>query len=488
MKKIVDASQMKKIDQYSIETIKIPSIVLMEEAARAVVRCVEAHIVKDTRIVAVCGSGNNGADGIAAARILYNKGYQVGLYLIGKEESATKEWKLQLEIAKNLQIPVVDSIEDADVIIDGIFGIGLSREVTGSFFKLIEEINKLNALVVSVDIASGIHASTGQVMGIAVQADYTVTFGYSKIGMILYPGRTYSGKVLVEDIGFPPVSLEQAQVSMQCVEEADLEILSHLRPHNSHKGTFGKVLVIAGSPNMAGAAVFSSKSAYRMGSGLVKVYTPKENRIIIQNLVPEVVLSTYKSDVTKKAILEELSWASVVVLGPGLGRDKVAKKITETVVKNCKVPLIIDADALRNLAEIENYKDLLKPYMILTPHMGELSALTNLSISEVVKKKLELVTGFSCTCIAKDASSVIGNEKGEIYLNTSGCSALATAGSGDVLTGIIAGLLVHSIEPTLAAAMGAFIHGKVGELVGSKLGEAFVMATDLIDYIGEIIK
>ena len=488
MRKIVNASQMKKIDEYSIQTIKIPSVVLMEEAARAVVRCIEAYVSKDSKIIAVCGSGNNGADGIGAARILYNKGYQVKLYLAGKEESATKEWKLQREIAKNLQIPVVDSIEDADVIIDGIFGIGLSREVTGDYAKLIEDINKLNALVVSVDIASGIDASTGKVMGVAIRASYTVTFGYSKIGMHLYPGKEYSGKVLVEDIGFPPISLEKAKVSTNCIEDDDLTFLPRLRPNNSYKGTFGKVLIIAGSPNMAGAAVFSAKSAYRMGSGLVKVYTPKENRIIIQNLVPEAILSTYKNDVTKKEILEELSWASVVVLGPGLGRDKVAKKITETIVKNCKVPLVIDADAIRNLAEIENYKDLLKPHMILTPHMGELSALTSLSISEVAKKKLELVTSFPCTCIAKDASSVIGNEKGEIYLNTSGCSALATAGSGDVLTGIIAGLLSYSIEPTFATALGAFIHGRVGEEAGRKLGEAFVMATDLINNIGEIVK
>ena len=475
MKKIVNASQMKKIDEYSIQTIKIPSVVLMEEAARAVVKCIESQISKDRKIIAVCGSGNNGADGIATARILYNKGYQVGLYLVGKEESATKEWKLQREIAKNLQVPVVNSIENADVIIDGIFGIGLSREVTGNYAKLIEDINKLNTLVVSVDIASGIDASTGKVMGVAIRANNTVTFGCSKIGMHLYPGKEYSGKVFVEDIGFPPIS---------CIEDSDLMFLSGLRPNNSHKGTFGKVLIIAGSLNMAGAAVFSAKSAYRMGSGLVKVYTPKENRIIIQNLVPEAILSTYKSDVTKKEILEELSWASVVVLGPGLGTDKAAKKITETVVKNCKVPLVIDADALRNLAEIENYKDLLKSHMILTPHMGELSALTNLSISEVIEKKLELVTSFPCTCIAKDASSVIGNEKGDVYINTSGCSALATAGSGDVLTGIIAGLLAYSIEPTFAAALGAFIHGKLGEVAGSKLGEAFVMATDLINNIG----
>lgn len=488
MKRILDASQMKKIDEYSIETIKIPSVVLMEEAARSVVKCVKSQVEKDARIVAICGTGNNGADGIAVARILHEEGYQTEIYLIGNKEHATKEWKLQLEIAKNLQVPFTTKLEGSTVIIDAIFGIGLSREVVGDYAKLIEQINALSALVVSVDIASGVHASTGKIMGVAIKADYTVTFGYSKIGMNIYPGKEYSGLVFVEDIGFPAVSLKQVGATPQCIEDSDLSILSSLRPPNSHKGTFGKVLVIAGSENMAGAAVFSAKSAYRMGSGLVKVYTPKENRIIIQNLVPEAILSTYKSDVTKKAILEELSWASVVVLGPGFGRDKTAKKITEIVVKNCKVPLVMDADALRNLAEIENYKKLLKPHMILTPHMGELAALTNLSVSEVIERKLELVKSFPCTCIAKDASSVIGNEKGELYINTSGCSALATAGSGDVLTGIIAGLLSYSVEPTLAAAMGVFIHGRVGERAGKELGEASVIATDLINFIGEIIK
>jgi NAD(P)H-hydrate epimerase len=309
MKKVVNAVQMKQIDSYSIHTIKIPSLVLMEQAAKAVAKCVKKHVKKGKKVLVVCGMGNNGADGIAAGRMLFNWGYEVSIFCIGNRSHATPEWQTQEEIAKNLGIPFVSEISKVDVMIDAIFGIGLSREITGEYAKVVEEINQSEALKVSVDIASGVNASDGSILGLAVRADYTVTFGYQKIGMILYPGLSYSGKVVVADIGFPKVSLEQVNVKTQCVEDKDLKILSSLRPQDSHKGTFGKVLVIAGSLNMAGAAVFSAKAAYRMGSGLVKVYTPKENRIMIQNLVPEAILSTYEND-----LLEELKWASVVVL------------------------------------------------------------------------------------------------------------------------------------------------------------------------------
>jgi NAD(P)H-hydrate epimerase len=483
MKKIVNAMQMKQIDSYSIHTIKIPSLVLMEQAAKAVAKCVKKHVKKGKKVLVVCGMGNNGADGIAAGRMLFNWGYEVWIFCMGNRSHATPEWQTQEEIAKNLGIPFVSEISKTDVIIDAIFGIGLSREITGEYAKVVEEINQSKALTVSVDIASGVNASDGSILGCAVRADYTVTFGYQKIGMLLYPGLSYSGKVTVVDIGFPKVSLEQANVKTYCIEDKDLKIFSSLRPQDSHKGTFGKVLVIAGSLNMAGAAIFSAKSAYRMGSGLVKVYTPKENRIMIQNLVPEAILSTYEND-----LLEELKWASVVVLGPGIGRSEEAKQIVETVVTNCKVPLVIDADGLRNLAKIPDYKKYLSSQMILTPHMGELSALVGLPIEDVKKQKLEITRDFPCTCVIKDSRTIITNEKGETYLNTSGCSALATAGSGDVLTGIIAGLLAHGMETSLAAAMGVFIHGKAGENAARKKTEASVIASDLIDVIGEVIK
>ncbi|MBP3576483.1 MAG: NAD(P)H-hydrate epimerase, partial [Lachnospiraceae bacterium] len=286
MKYALGSGQMKAIDRYTIETVGIPSMVLMEKAAMAVVRHTKELCSEKDTILAVCGYGNNGGDGIAAARILFMEGYHVAIYMVGEKERATKETKQQMKIAKKIGVPMLRKVkwEEYTVIVDAVFGIGLTRAVAGEFRKIVESINNSEAKVVAVDIPSGVSADDGKVLGIAVKADVTVTFGYQKVGCLLFPGSECAGRVFVEDIGFANGGLSEAPKRFYFDEEPGA--LLPIRQKNSNKGTYGKVLVIAGSKNMSGAAYFAATAAYRMGSGLVRILTAQENREILQRQIP----------------------------------------------------------------------------------------------------------------------------------------------------------------------------------------------------------
>lgn len=305
MRYLVTGSQMRAIDQDTIQNIGIPSLVLMERAAECVARKAEQLCDQKTlQILAICGVGNNGADGVAAARMLYLHGFDVLVVVVGNEAHATKEFEVQKGIAEKLEIPVVDwehflHGEDEQkagdcAIIDAVFGVGLSRDVEGTYAEVLDWINKAETeWVLAVDMPSGIHSDTGAVMGTAVKADVTVTFGYEKMGSALYPGRGYCGQTEVCDIGFPELSRKKAGAEQFTYDPEDLNRIP-ARPAYSNKGTFGKVLVVAGSADMSGAAYLCAKAAYSMGAGLVKIMTPQENRQILQTLLPEAILSSYR--------------------------------------------------------------------------------------------------------------------------------------------------------------------------------------------------
>lgn len=288
MQYIADAKEAKEIDGISIRQIGIPSFVLMERAAMKVADCVYRIMDHEHgKVLAICGMGNNGGDGVAAARILMERGCQVELAYIGNKEHASEEMMTQMEIASKLSIPIADSLEmeKYDVIIDAIFGIGLSREIKGEYHKMIQQINQSGAHVVSVDIPSGVDATTGKVFGIAVKADDTVTFGVNKRGLVLFPGAQYAGKVHVEEIGFPKKALEEVSPKVISYERDDILKIFPKRIPCSNKGTYGRILVIAGSEHMGGAALFAALAAYRMGSGLVKVFTHENNRVMLQTKI-----------------------------------------------------------------------------------------------------------------------------------------------------------------------------------------------------------
>lgn len=502
MQHLATGIQMKAVDRYTIEEIGIPSMVLMERAALLVAEEIEKRMPEAGRVLCVCGVGNNGADAVAAGRMLFLHGWQTTLLMVGAAEKATKECARQLAIAKKLGLEpaawgdaMPEGQKDFDAVIDGLFGVGLCREVSGIYRQAVEFINETDAFTIAVDIPSGIHADTGAVMGAAVRADLTVTFGWNKTGMALYPGREYAGQVHVGDIGFPAQAYEVAGGHIFTYDREDLKRVPK-RPAYSNKGTFGKVLVAAGSLGMSGAAYLSGLAAYRMGAGLVRILTVEENRKVIQALLPEAIVTTYDPLEMEEGgpkvltMLEEAcNWASVVVLGPGLGRDAYVKTLVEQIMANASSPLIMDADALNTVAEFPYLTGYYTDNVIITPHLGEMSRLTGMEIGKIRMDLVDAAASYAgthgITCILKDAATVAAGQGEDIYINSSGNSGMATGGSGDVLTGVIAGLLAGGMDIWEASVLGVYLHGLAGDRAAKRLGERAMLARDIIEGLGE---
>lgn len=488
MKNIVSGTEMKKVDSYTINNIGIPSIVLMERAALGVAEFICENETKDKSVLVVAGMGNNGADGLAVGRLLYLKGYSTCIYILGDVNKASAEFKQQLQIVNNLKIDIVEEFVPADVIVDAIFGVGLSRNVEGKYAEVIEEINSNRNKVYSVDIPSGINADNGKICGISVKADYTVTFGSHKIGTVLYPGADYCGKVTVADIGFPEISYDINTNTIKYATEDDLKFIP-ARPNYSNKGSFGKVLVIAGSKDISGAAYLCAKAAFRVGAGLVRVFTAEDNRQTIQRLLPEAMVNTYDTEkFDKKALQACLNWCDVVAVGPGLSTGVIQKMIVEEVL-DLKIPAVIDADGINNISEEEKLKRKLHKNVILTPHLGEMSRLINVSVKEIASDLIKYAANvnykYNVNCILKDARTVIATEN-QIFVNLTGNSGMATAGAGDVLTGITVGLLAIGVSFDNAAVLAPYIHGIAGDIAVTKRSKAGLMATDIIEALKDI--
>lgn len=502
MRTLVTGTQMKEIDAYAIREVGIPSLVLMERAALSVADALEAEwkrgeaSLKEQRIVAFCGTGNNGADGAAIIRILYLRGCRFSrVVTVGRKEARTEELETQLQICRNLGIPVDDFVcgreIPCDIAVDALFGVGLSRTVGGDFAAAITEMGRQQPkLTVAVDIPSGVSSETGAVLGCAVCADLTVTFGLEKLGCVLYPGKKQCGRVRIAEIGFPRYDGYSGRRYMVC-EPEDREKIPKRQP-DSHKGTYGKVLVIAGSAGMCGAAYFSALAAYRMGCGLVKILTVKANVPILQTLLPEALLSAYDPETCEeepenlKTLVEaECAWASVIVLGPGLGKAAYVRKLVEYVLLSAYVPIILDADGLNAVADYPYLADYFTENVIVTPHLGEMSRLTGWDIGKLRENLPEAAVSYEeekgVTCVLKDAVTVTARKDGLVVLGNSGSSALAKGGSGDVLTGVIAGLVALGLSEDDAASLGVWIHGLAGRLAGKERGEYSVLARETAD-------
>lgn len=495
MKYLVTSGEMRKYDNNTIERIGVPGMVLMERAALAVTEQIEAFLVQrqkaDVRVLVMAGMGNNGGDGLAVARLLSEKAYQVDVLCVGAEEKASLQWRQQRRILEHYPVQMGSKTAGGEytVLVDALFGVGLSREVQGEYARAIAFFNSLNGYKIAVDVPSGLDADTGAVLGCAVQADLTVTFGFCKRGLVFYPGCEYSGEIVTADIGITERSFFGEKPGMFCYDEECKELLP-IRNGSGNKGTFGKVLLVAGSVNMAGAAVLAARSAYRSGAGMVKLISPPENRIIIQETVPEALLGS-------EADLEDgLQWADVIAIGPGLGKDERARKCLETVIRNSELPIVIDADGLNLLAKDKELQDALSESgierkIILTPHVGELAGLTGEEIA-VLKKELplfamELAKKLKAVVVAKDARTFICAERLPVCVNLRGNSGMATAGSGDVLTGIISGLLAQGMDAFPAAAVGVYLHACAGDAAAEALGEHAVMAGDISERLREVL-
>lgn len=505
MKYLVTGKEMKLLDQNTSGHFKVPELVLMEQAAMHFVWRL-CDVLKDkitnkqTKGVVFCGLGNNGADGIAIARLLNEKGIHTQIVkvndLLTEKGNTSTSYQVQESIYDAYHYPVQNDInaiikEEYDFVIDAVFGIGLTRSLNEDYIRILQMMQDISGIKIAVDMPSGINADNGQIMSMALKCDYTITFSFAKLGQFLWPGSDYAGKVFVEDIGITNESWLEKKPSMAFLECSDLTSLPKRSDH-SNKGTFGKLLVIAGSENMAGAAIFTAKAAYRSGVGLVKVYTHEVNRTIIQGSVPEALISTYCHTINKEQLINDLQWADAVVIGPGLGQSSLAQEIFNVARSTVSVPIVLDADALNLLSE--NTEDLLLPHTeyVLTPHLGEFSRLVKKSVhwiqNHLVESAVDFARTYDVICVLKDFRTVTASPYGISYLNLSGNNGMATGGSGDVLAGIIGALLAQGINSVDASSIGVFIHGLAGDAAKEKMGTHSIMASDIIDALKDVWK
>ena len=522
MRRIVNGPEMKALDGHTIVRMGVPSCVLMERAALAVVDAMEgyfAEISQKQRILCVCGGGNNGGDGVAIARILHLHGYDTGIYVLGNPDHRTEETCRQLEIAENYQVPLVNNLEleEYTVIVDAIFGVGLNRPVEGRYREVLRALNEASAWKVAVDIPSGVDSSTGQELGIAFRADLTVTFAFCKTGLCFYPGKSFAGKIVTADVGIYEDPDFPAQRAV--LEKKDLQKIP-LRAANGNKGTFGKVLVVAGSKGMCGASYLCAEGAFAAGAGMVKILTDEENRIPLQTLLPEAMFVDDSGG--EEVWFEAMRWCDIVVIGPGLGQSEKSARKTGFYLAHAQrmeKPVILDADGLNLLSKHPEWKQYFwHSQTICTPHLGEMSRLSEnfmtsknsgslskaedraLSISEIQQNLIQTASDFArengAICVLKDAVTVIADPKRNFcWINPSGNPGMATAGSGDVLSGILSGILCAfrsdpdcTVELAEQTALGVFLHGLAGDKAAEEKGTYGMKAGDIAQAAAKVLR
>lgn len=507
--KVLKREEMQFVDHFTINQIGIPGIVLMENAAIGVVNEIK-KINSINSVCICCGLGNNGGDGFAIARLLDHLNIDVSIIVIGDIQKINGDARINFNICKKLKLDIINikgemsldickaRLVKSDIVVDAIFGTGLQRPVTGLYYEIIKLMNKINNYKISVDIPSGIDANNGKVQGIAIKANKTVTFCLPKIGLLLYPGHSYIGELIIADIGIPKEAINVVGSKTNIIDEKLYFDYLPKRQSLSHKGTYGKVLVIAGSHKMAGAGILTTKATYRTGAGLVKTFTESAVGHLIINHVPESVIETYNR--TNNMLLEEdqyklinsIKWADVIAIGPGLGNDKITEELLRLVLSNSNKSIIIDADALNVLAQDLEILKTTKAEIVITPHIGEMSRLTKSEVNDILNNTIHYATNFSktynVTCVLKSARTITSLPSGETFINIHGNSGMATAGSGDVLTGIIASLMAQGVRPSIAAPLGVYCHSKAGDRAKEIKGEYGLMAHDIIENIPYVMK
>lgn len=491
MKKILTATQMKECDHSTI-AMGTPSAVLMQRAARAVFLAVkDKYDLSNTLII--CGSGNNGGDGLLVALDLWKEGFSCDIWYVGGDHAMSEETERRYNEALDECITFVTDpvMNEYSLIIDAVFGTGLSFAPEGKAREAIIKMNEAPAPVVSVDIPSGISADNGEALDVYVIADMTVTMEAYKRGHVKGCGVDASGKVICADLGIDTSFATITDgIKPLAIDEDDLSLIPRRR-RDSNKGTFGRVLVIAGSKGMCGAAYLSAAAAYRCGAGIVEIFTHESNRVILQTLLPEAIVTTYDSIIHDADNLRyAIEQATVIVIGPGIGKDYNARVLVREAYDLSDAPIIIDADAL-NVTAMEGLEFPTDVPVIITPHPGELSRLTGKSIKSLSvdtwQSAMDYANDKDIICVSKFARTVITDGK-NLFINMSGGPSLSKGGSGDVLTGIIAGMLASGLSPIGAASIGAYIHGRAGDIASERMGEFSPVARDVINAIPEVLK
>ncbi len=511
--RLVTAKQMQEMDQYTIREFGIPGQVLMETAGKGAVDMFLRLFAPDssTRIGILAGRGNNGGDGFVMARFLANAGIPVTVFLMASRDKVAGDAKINLELyqvllshcphAKLVEIPDEDSLTSKkmqilhqDILIDALLGTGLNAPVTGRFFQLIQWMNESRCPVFAVDIPSGLNADTGKAQGIAVRADATATFAHAKAGHILYPGNVYTGKLEVIDIGIPGFVSDKHPVFLSVMEMEEVQGDFPSRRFDSHKGSFGHVLVIAGSPGKTGAAALCANAAARSGAGLVTLGCPESVHSVMEHKVTEpmsIGLPETEQGILGieafDAIVSLAKDKQVLALGPGMGTHENTKKLVAELVQSMAIPMVLDADALNCLSEHMDVLKNAKAPVVITPHPGEMARLCGKTTEEIQNDRVGIARAFTqkfqVILVLKGAQTLVALPNGEVFCCPVGNPGMASGGMGDVLTGIIAGLVAQKMDVEKAVTAGVYVHGLAGDMLADEIGEFGFLASDIIETI-----
>lgn len=511
--KLVTAAEMGNLDRMTVEQYHLPSLILMENAGLAVVNAIRQELGLDLagkRILIFAGKGNNGGDGLVVARHLINAGAEVKIFLLARPEDLRGDAGVNYQVLRAMQATFYPVLEEkdvqradvallyADLVVDAIYGTGFQGAALGVPARVIELINQTNKPAIAVDLPSGLEADSGQVNGPCVRATRTVTFALPKLGLVLEPGAQYVGEVEVADISIPQPLIAGQPLTRDLVTRQ--WCAGHLprRSPVAHKGDYGHVLAVGGSPGMAGAAVMAATAALRAGAGLVTLGVPAPLHQAVQVRTLEVMSQPLPANdagfLTREAVDAILAFqqASVLALGPGLSQHADSFALVRELLPRLNCPAVIDADALNALSGHTEILPALKQPVILTPHPGEMSRLVGLPVARVQEERVTIAQAaakqWQAVVVLKGAKTVVATPKGYLYVNPTGNPGMATGGSGDVLTGIIAALLAQKLAPEEAAACGVYLHGLAGDLASRDLGMASVTATSLIEYLPRAFK
>ncbi len=512
MIKILNTAQIQSCDRVAIDDYGIPGLVLMENAGTQVVEAMEEFFESDApgSVAVCCGKGNNGGDGFVVARHLYNLGRDVHAYLFGSADQLQGSPATHHAMAQALGVPITEipdadaweghyaALEGYDCIVDALFGTGITGGLRGHYGDVVDAINAAGAAVVAVDLPSGLSADTGNVEGPVVDADLTVTFAAAKLCHVLSPAEDYCGEIYVVDIGIPEASIATIDDPVLMLTPEHCADLLVPRLSDTHKGTYGRVLVVAGAAGTTGAAVLSALGALRGGAGLVTVATPNSVYPIIAGQITEALVRPLTCAAEGEGlgldavdeVLELVGSTDVLAIGPGVGTNPETAEAVRRIISQAGVPTVIDADGLNALVgNLEQVSEAEDP-RILTPHPGEMARLLGCSTDDVQSDRLasarRLAVETDALVVLKGHRTVLAQPVGPLVLNPTGNPGMATGGSGDVLTGLIAAFLAQRLEPEAAAELGVFAHGAAGDMAADELGEVALIAGDLVDFLPDV--
>lgn len=504
---ILTGEEMQLYDKNTIEQLGVPSIVLMEQAALAAFHEMkERDFLPGKKILILSGNGNNGGDSLALARLLSNQDAKVTVFFVNneflEEKRFTQDTRIQYQILCKMNIPIVTKLpsDSYDMIIDGIFGVGLNRDIKGQIYETIAAVNKYKGTKIALDIPSGVHSETGKILNIGFQADLTLTFSFYKRGHFFFPGRSYCGEIIKKEIGITEKSFLGKIPGMYSLGG---KVLDHLpiRKEDGHKGTFGKILVVAGSREVGGAALLSAKAAFLSGCGMVRLCIHQRQYESVFFHLPEAIYDCYETgEEAVTALQKGLSWADTIIMGPGMGTDDTAKALWKEVILCSRQTLILDADAL-NLLAVEEFEKVLskrqnredtRRSLILTPHPLEFSRLCKKPLKDLKNDwetpLKEYAAKMNAIVVKKDAPTVICDFQKRLVLNRSGNHAMATAGSGDVLCGIIGAFVSYTQDVFTSVCAAVYCHGRAGEIASFEKGCYSVIAGNLLEFLPEVLK